>query len=64
MRGGPAETSGWAIGDTICAVGGQPIGPDYTSSPLARWSAGAPGTVVMLTPCSGRPRKLVLRRFY
>jgi len=64
MRGGPAETSGWAIGDTICAVDGQPIGPDYTSSPLARWSAGAPGTVVMLTPCSGRPRKLVLRRFY
>ena len=64
MRGGPAVASGWAIGDTICAVDGQPIGPDYATSPQARWSAGTPGTKVMLTPCGGRPRKLVLRRFY
>ena len=64
MRVVQAETGGWAIGDTICTVNGQPIGPDYISGPLARWSAGTPGTVVMLTPCGGRPRKLVLRRFY
>lgn len=64
MRGGPAAAAGWAIGDTICAVDGQPIGPGYTSSPQARWSAGTPGTTVMLTPCGGKPRRLVLRRFY
>lgn len=64
MRGGPAEAAGWQSGDTICAIDGAPIAPDYATSPRARWSAGKPGTVVTLTPCGLAPRRLVLRRFY
>lgn len=64
MRGGPAEAAKWKAGDTICAIDGQPIGPDYATSPLAAWSAGTPGRAVTLRSCDGTTRTLTLRDFY
>ena len=64
MRGSPAATSGWRDGELICRIDGQPIPADYATSPLARWSVGAPGTVVALGLCDGAVRSLTLRRFY
>jgi hypothetical protein len=64
MRGGPAEAAGWKRGETICRVDGQPIGPDYASSPLASWLIGAPGRTVSLGLCDGTVRALTLRSFY
>lgn len=64
MRGSPAEAAGWRTDDLICAIDGQPVTRDYATSPLARWSVAAPGTVVRLSNCEGRTRALTLRRFY
>ena len=64
MRGGPAAAAGWQPGDTICRVDGQPITADYPTSALAKWSIGAPGTVVRLGLCDGTVRALTLRQFY
>jgi hypothetical protein len=64
MRGGPGAAAGWKDGDTICAVDGEKITPAFLSGPNAGWTAGAPGRVVKLTPCSGAERSLTLRRFY
>lgn len=64
MRGGPAERDGWSAGDTICAIDDQAIPRDYASSPLASWSADAPGRTVRLRLCDGTERRLVLQDFY
>ncbi len=64
MRGGPAATSGWKDGDLICSIDGVPIPADYATSPIASWSAGAPGRVVRLGLCDGTNRALTLARFY
>lgn len=64
MANGPAAEAGWKQGELICAVDGQAIGPGYPTSPLAAWSAGAPGTTVRLRLCDGTERTLMLRRFY
>ena len=64
MRGGPAAGAGWRAGDLICRIDGQPIGTDYPTSALAKWSIGAPGTVVRLGLCDGTVRALTLRSFY
>jgi hypothetical protein len=64
MRGGPAASSGWRDGDTICAIDGAPIPADYPTSPIASWSVGAPGRVVRLGLCNGMIRNLMLKRFY
>lgn len=64
MRGGPAAGDGWQDGTTICRIDGQPIGSDYPTSALAKWSVGAPGTVVRLQMCDGTTRLLTLARFY
>ena len=64
MRGGPAAASGWKDGDTICTIDGTPIPPDYATSPVASWSAGAPGRIVALGLCDGTIRKLELTHFY
>jgi hypothetical protein len=64
MRGGPAASSGWRDGDTICAIDGAPIPADYPTSPIASWSVGAPGRVVRLGLCNGMTRDLTLKRFY
>ncbi|MGP7794637.1 PDZ domain-containing protein [Sphingomonas sp. CLY1604] len=64
MRGGPAAAAGWRPGDLICRIDGQPIGADYPTSALAKWSIGAPGTVVRLGLCDGSTRPLTLARFY
>ncbi len=64
MRGGPAESSGWKDGDTICTIDGTPVPADYPTNPLAAWSAGAPGRVVALGLCDGTIRNLTLAHFY
>ena len=64
MRGGPAEASGWRAGETICRIDGQPVPRDYATSPVAAWSAGAPGRTVALGLCEGGERRLTLRQFY
>ncbi len=64
MRGGPAARAGWKDGDLICSIDGVPIPRDYPTSPLAAWSAGAPGRVVALGQCDGTTRKLTLGNFY
>lgn len=64
MRGGPAAAAGWREGEEICAVDGRRVAAGYATSPLARWTVGAPGTTVALTPCGGSPRLLRLSRFY
>ena len=66
IEGGKALTvsSDWRPGDLICRIDGQPIGADYPTSALAKWSVGAPGTVVRLSLCDGSTRMLTLARFY
>ncbi|USU04566.1 aspartyl protease family protein [Sphingomonadaceae bacterium OTU29LAMAA1] len=64
MRGGPAAATNWRTGDLICRIDDQPVGKDYPSSPLAKWSIGAPGTVVRLGLCDGTVRSLTLAQFY
>lgn len=64
MRGGPAQAAGWKDGEAICSVDGQSIAQDYATSPLATWSAGAPGRIVKLGLCDGAHRTLTLRDFY
>jgi len=64
MRGGPAAAAGWKDGDLICTIDGIAVTGDYASSPIASWSAGAPGRVVTLGLCDGTTRKLALKHFY
>ncbi len=64
MRGGPAAAAGWKDGDLICSIDGVPIAADYATSPVAAWSAGAPGRIVTLGLCDGTVRRLELTRFY
>ena len=64
MRGGPAAAAGWKDGDLICSIDGVPIAADYATSPIASWSAGAPGRIVTLGLCDGTVRRLELTRFY
>ncbi|TCQ00237.1 hypothetical protein C8J46_102378 [Sphingomonas sp. PP-F2F-A104-K0414] len=64
MRGGPAAAAGWKDGDLICSIDGVPIAADYATSPIAAWSAGAPGRIVTLGLCDGTIRKLELTHFY
>jgi len=64
MRGGPAASSGWKDGDLICTVDGTPVAADYSTSPIASWSAGTPGRIVTLGLCDGTIRTLELKRFY
>ena len=64
MANGPAAAAGWRAGELICAVNGIAIPADYSTSRLAAWSAGAPGTVARLRLCGGGERALRLARFY
>ncbi len=64
MRGGPAAAAGWKDGDLICSIDGVPIAADYATSPIAAWSAGAPGRIVTLGLCDGTVRRLELTHFY
>lgn len=64
MRNSPAAATGWHDGETICAVDGNPIPPDYSDSALSAWSVGTPGRVVALKLCDGSIRHLTLQQFY
>ena len=62
--GGPAALAGWREGESITAVNGAPIGPDYLAGGLARWRYGPAGGKVLLTLADGSKRTLVLKRYY
>lgn len=62
--GSPALAAGWRVGEVIAAIDGKPIGPDYASSALSRWNAGAPGRVVALTLADGSQRLIRLADYY
>lgn len=64
MRGSPAETTGWKVGDSICAVNGRVVADDPAAAAQSQWLFGAPGTIVQLKLCTGENRVLTLRRFY
>lgn len=64
MANGPAAAAGWRDGETICTVNGVAVPKDYAASPMAKWSVGAPGTIVRLGMCGGGVRGLTLATFY
>lgn len=63
-RGGPADLAGWHEGESVLAVNGAPIGPDYVTVGLAGWRYGPVGTKAVLTLSDGTVRTLVLQRYY
>lgn len=63
-KGGPAAEAGWREGESIVAVNGAPIRPDYAAGALAGWRYGPAGTTVVLSLAVGSKRNLVLRRYY
>lgn len=62
--GGPAALAGWREGESITAVNGTTIGPDYVAGGLSRWRYGPVGAKVLLTLADGSKRTLVLQRYY
>ncbi|WP_394760720.1 aspartyl protease family protein [Phenylobacterium sp.] len=62
--GGPAALAGWREGESITAVNGAPIGPDYVAGGLSRWRYGPVGAKVLLSLADGSKRTLVLQRYY
>ena len=62
--GGPAALAGWRQDESITAVNGAPIGPDYVAGGLSRWRYGPVGAKVLLTLADGSKRSLVLQRYY
>lgn len=63
-QGGPAASAGWREGESITAVNGVPIGPDYVTGGLAAWRYGPVGAKAVLRLSDGSERILVLRRYY
>jgi predicted aspartyl protease len=63
-KGGPAALAGWRDGETIAAVNGMAIGPDYVAGGLAQWRYGPVGTKVVLSMGDGSKRTIVLQRYY
>ena len=63
MRGGPAEATGWRVGDRICRVDGTAVAGDSRVAE-ADWPYGTPGRTVAFGMCDGTNRSLSLRRFY
>jgi predicted aspartyl protease len=62
--GSPAAAAGGKPGEAISAVDGQPIGPDYGSSPAWGFSYRPAGTTVRLTMADGTRRSLKLADYY
>lgn len=62
--GSPAEAAGWKEGDSIVAIDGQKIGPDFPSSQLSLWAMRPAGTTVTLTMADGAVRKLILADYF
>lgn len=63
-QGGPAASAGWREGESIIAVNGVPIGPDYVTSGVAEWRYGPVGAKAVLRLSDGSERTLVLQRYY
>jgi hypothetical protein len=62
--GSPAAKTGWAVGDFITAVNGNPIDLTYTSGSLWRWRYAPPGTLVRLETAAGSTRDLRLADYF
>lgn len=63
-EGSPAAAAGWREGDTIVAIDGQPIGPEFPSSQLSLWAWQPPGTRVTLTLADASRRSLRLGDYF
>jgi hypothetical protein len=63
-KGSPAEAAGWKVGDTIVAIDGRKIGPEFPSSRLSLWATRPAGTVVKLTMADGSTRNLTLGDYF
>jgi|688.fasta_scaffold136432_3 predicted aspartyl protease len=63
-KDGPAASAGWREGESITAVNGAPVGPNYVASGLARWRYGPVGGKVVLTLADGSKRTVILQRYY
>ena len=63
-RGGPAALAGWHDGESIVAVNGAAIGPNYVAGGLAAWRYGPIGSKVLLTMGDGSKRAVILQRYY
>lgn len=63
-KGSPAERSGWKKGDTVTALDGRPIAPDYAASDASLWIYGPAGRKVKLTLANGRTKTLTLADYY
>lgn len=63
-EGSPAAAAGWREGDSITAIDGQPIGPEFPSSQLSLWAWQPPGTRVTLTLADGSRRTLRLADYF
>lgn len=60
----PSEEAGFKVGDLIALIDGQPIGPGFPQSALARWRYGAAGRRVQLSLSDHRTLTLELRDYY
>ncbi|WP_305301635.1 aspartyl protease family protein [Phenylobacterium sp.] len=63
-QGGPAALTGWRVGESITAVNGVPIRPDYVTGGVAQWRYGPVGAKVVLSLSDGSERTLDLQRYY
>jgi hypothetical protein len=63
-RGGPAERSGWKVGEEIVAIDGVPITSDFPNLPVSFWGSGEAGSQMTLTMAGGEMRKLVLEDYF
>jgi hypothetical protein len=62
--GSPAEEAGFKIGDLVSLIDGQPIGPTFQQSALARWRYGAAGQRIQLSLADHRTLTLTLRDYF
>jgi hypothetical protein len=61
--GSPAEGAGWKKGQSIRAIDGKTIGPDYLTT-QSDWIYRPPGSTVTLTDSDGVVRTLTLAEYY
>ncbi len=60
----PASAVGWAKGDVIVAINGNPVGPDTPLGPAGGLISAPAGTTVTLTMADGTKRRLTLADYF
>ena len=62
--GSPAQKSGWAVGDRIVAIDGDPVDPERWATQLKSGLAAPAGIVRTLGLENGKDRRLTLKDYY